>query len=79
MTDEKRSNDELPTMSAYELYKMLKDEFENRGVERNSKLFFVDKDSKRHEIKRLLYVYNGTLGISEERLIEVSDTRITGD
>lgn len=49
-------NGELPTMTAYELYEMLKDEFENRGVEKNSKLFFVDKDNKRHEIKRLLYV-----------------------
>lgn len=72
-------NGELPTMTAYELYEMLKDEFENRGVEKNSKLFFVDKDNKRHEIKRLLYVYNGVLEPSEERLIEVSNTRITGD
>lgn len=30
-------NGELPTMTAYELYEMLKDEFENRGVEKNSK------------------------------------------
>ena len=72
-------NGELPTMTAYELYEMLNDEFENRGVEKNSKLFFVDKDNKRHEIKRLLYVYNGVLEPSEERLIEVSNTRITGD
>lgn len=43
------------------------------------KLVFVDKDNKRHEIKRLPYVYNGILEPSEERLIEVSDTRITGD
>ena len=64
-------NGELPTMTAYELYEMLKDEFENGGVEKNSKLVFVDKDNKRHEIKRLLYVYNGILEPSEERLIEV--------
>lgn len=72
-------NGELPTMTAYELYEMLKDEFENRGVEKNSKLVFVNKDNKRHEIKRLVYVYNGIIDPSEERLIEVSDTRITGD
>ena len=70
---------ELPTITAYELYSMLKDEFEKRGVEKNAKLVFVDKENKRHEIKRLVYVYNGVLVPSEERLIEVSDTRITGD